>query len=302
MKYDEFCSDNNIAQSQKVNILNSEEIKEFGAMLVDNFAISYIRGISTGYIAQSIKQDFKHGFIKIPLLDHKPTFREKVNLGLKGFMSKAWATDGFMNNFGLTLFHYSLIIIIPIVILGYHSWVLISTTLFPKDIESKTWTVQDIINPSSYKPWYNEVPVPQSLFITMGICGGYFIVSLIELVSFYATDLMNTGKYRTEKTRCKQIQVTIYWVFFAIFAVIYAMLLTLFLVWCILGAILNPTAFLPYAAGAGTFILFVKSKYDKLKKLDETLKEIVFEFVQTKLQSKMGNSLTKVGINSSDDD
>jgi len=33
------------------------------------------------------------------------------------------------------------------------------------------------------------------------------------------------------------------------------------LVWALLGAILNPTAYLAYAAAAGTFIVFVTVKF-----------------------------------------
>ena len=49
----------------------------------------------------------------------------------------------------------------------------------------------------------------------------------------------------------------------------------LVLCWCLLGAILNPDQFLPHAAAAGTFIVFSKSKYEKLKTFrDEVLKKI----------------------------
>jgi hypothetical protein len=33
------------------------------------------------------------------------------------------------------------------------------------------------------------------------------------------------------------------------------------LIWCILGAILNPSAFLPYATGAATFMTVIMAKY-----------------------------------------
>jgi hypothetical protein len=38
-------------------------------------------------------------------------------------------------------------------------------------------------------------------------------------------------------------------------------------VWWLLGAILNPNAFLPYATGVATFVTFVTYKYVKFKKL-----------------------------------
>jgi len=37
------------------------------------------------------------------------------------------------------------------------------------------------------------------------------------------------------------------------------------LVWAILGAVLNPTAYLAYAAAAGTFLAFVQLKISQLR-------------------------------------
>jgi len=40
--------------------------------------------------------------------------------------------------------------------------------------------------------------------------------------------------------------------------------IALILIWAILGAILNPTAYMAYAAAAGTFIVFVQVKISQL--------------------------------------
>ena len=81
-KYNNFCSNNQIAESQKIKLTTSEEINEFGATLVDNFAIPYVRGVCKGYLlnGSSSKTYFKHGFIKIPQLDHSPSIIERLKL------------------------------------------------------------------------------------------------------------------------------------------------------------------------------------------------------------------------------
>jgi len=51
------------------------------------------------------------------------------------------------------------------------------------------------------------------------------------------------------------------WVYILIVLFISFYYVSLVLIWTILGAILNPTAYLAYAAASGTFIIFVNTKY-----------------------------------------
>lgn len=50
-------------------------------------------------------------------------------------------------------------------------------------------------------------------------------------------------------------------------------------VWCILGAILNPGLFLPFATGALTLITFIKMKYERLKDLGKRGKDMVLDYL-----------------------
>ena len=56
-----------------------------------------------------------------------------------------------------------------------------------------------------------------------------------------------------------------FWFLMGIFLAIYAAFVIEVLIWCLLGAILNPEKFLAYAAGAGTLIAFVTSKVNQVK-------------------------------------
>jgi hypothetical protein len=64
-------------------------------------------------------------------------------------------------------------------------------------------------------------------------------------------------------------------------------------IWCILGAILNPNMFLPYASGAITFITFVKSKYAQFKEVSKNGETIVMEFLN-KLTAGVMNKVLQI--------
>ena len=83
--------------------------------------------------------------------------------------------------------------------------------------------------------------------------GVVFILALVELLSYYYTREI---PFSTDKilirTKCHDITQRIFYcliLFIASIGVGYIMLGTC---WCILGAVLNPEVFLPYAAAAAT--------------------------------------------------
>jgi hypothetical protein len=64
--------------------------------------------------------------------------------------------------------------------------------------------------------------------------------------------------------------------------------------WCILGAVLNPEVFLPYAAASATFITFCLAKLKSIMTMwREILREII-EFLTTKMKGMLSNMLDKV--------
>lgn len=54
---------------------------------------------------------------------------------------------------------------------------------------------------------------------------------------------------------------------------------TLALVWLLLGAIVNPTAFLPYATAAATFVTVISSKAAQFKEIATDGFETVINYV-----------------------
>ena len=77
------------------------------------------------------------------------------------------------------------------------------------------------------------------------------------------------------------------------FAGFYVAYISVILLWCILGAILNPEKFLPIATGAMVILVFLVLMYSKLSYIDKTLKEVVSNVVNEQLQGTMIESMQK---------
>jgi len=84
----------------------------------------------------------------------------------------------------------------------------------------------------------------------------FFITGLIELICYYATGARDTGKYVVSRTWQRIISTYSFWAMIILFVGIYTAYLSMILVWCILGAVLNPQKFLPFATGAVVIIGF----------------------------------------------
>jgi hypothetical protein len=66
------------------------------------------------------------------------------------------------------------------------------------------------------------------------------------------------------------------------------------LCWCILGAVLNPEVFLPFAAAAATFIIFIFMKISSsITLVREVMRELVSE-ISNRMKSMLNNMLDKV--------
>ena len=72
----------------------------------------------------------------------------------------------------------------------------------------------------------------------------------------------------------------VHWIMILITLAIYFGYFGLFLIWAILGAIIDPNAFLPYASGAGTFLTFCTAKYNQFKKMFADGKKTLLTFLE----------------------
>jgi hypothetical protein len=68
------------------------------------------------------------------------------------------------------------------------------------------------------------------------------------------------------------------------------------LVWLILGAIVSPTVFLPYATAAATFITVVSTKFREVDKIVTEGYRIVYDYVMKMADSQINGMLKKMDI------
>lgn len=136
------------------------------------------------------------------------------------------------------------------------TWSLIQIKTVNEDIYAQTFTINDIFNSSSYNFWLDSVIGQTYFYIIAGFCCLSSLIGLIELICYYATGAKDTGKYIVSRTWQRWIITGSFWVIILIYIGIYTAYLSMVLVWCILGAVLNPQKFLPFATGSVVIIGF----------------------------------------------
>ena len=158
-------------------------------------------------------------------------------------------------------------------------------------------------------PWeiikkVNLMNWPASVFAIISIV--YGVLAIADLIIYYRFMIFPVKSFRNyEKMQdmfgvVGKILQKVEWVyiFFVLAAII--MYVSLVLVWSILGAILNPNAYLAYAAGAGTFITYINVKYEQFKQLYlegvDQLKKLLIEKLKPYMQDIMKKILSKAGF------
>lgn len=107
----------------------------------------------------------------------------------------------------------------------------------------------------------------------------YMILTLIELISYYLwlsfpidtlqyfkplKDLTQNKKLTQNKIKyniLRKVSQFIQWTYIFIFVSAFLWYFAILLVWSILAAVINPTAYLYYATAAATFVVYVGVKY-----------------------------------------
>lgn len=88
------------------------------------------------------------------------------------------------------------------------------------------------------------------------------------------------------------------WVLVLISLWVFGSYIALAMVWMVLGAVINPTAFLPYAAGASTFVTVITTKYNEFMNLAENGMKKVIEFIKGLTSTQLNEMLKKMGVSS----
>ena len=127
-----------------------------------------------------------------------------------------------------------------------------------------------------YAPWQlfrkaTKINIVAMVFCIIGVT--YWVFSFIDLISYYVFTPLKYGGYSEfgkaldYVPKWASVIQKISWCYILILLMLVAMYISLILVWALLGAILNPNAYLAYASAAGTLITFVTAKYSEFSKM-----------------------------------
>ena len=266
----------------------------FGAEFKDEFPIPYLTGVAAKTNPTASRDLYISGLVRRP---SEKSFMMRNFPKIYNVYKKACALlfniDGIMYNVLVVLTNLVAVSLIPLLFYIAVIWSLLQINVINSDVYAPVFELSDIFNSSYYSFWLSDMSA-KGIFYTLGaLCLLFVFFGLIELVCFFATIDRDTGKYAVSKTWPRWIISSFFWVMVLIFAGFYVAYISVILLWCILGAVLNPEKFLPIATGAMVILVFLGLMYSKLSYIDKTLKEVVSNVVNEQLQGTMIESIQK---------
>ena len=141
------------------------------------------------------------------------------------------------------------------------AWTVVENSFLTPEVDARTYYYYDILSPDSLSPWWSTSNSGGLMLGFLIVFLVFYLVAIVELGSYYATFFSFEGSIKIEKTRAKRCLSSFFYGYFVLLFVIYISYICLGALWMVLGAILNPSKFLPFATAVGTFVLFVASKF-----------------------------------------
>jgi hypothetical protein len=228
---------------------------DFGTSLSKTIQVEYIKGIKRITSNNSFSRrpiNYKNAVIP-------RTERAKIYLrdGFKHLSDQI----GIPFQFVIVCLNLGLLIIIPAPFIYLSYSLVMEKTLIQEDFHGEYYHFGHLLNPSKKEPWWSEVPNVEIFFFAQIFTGIYLFFGLFELVSFYAVGYENNGKYLIKRSRFKKLIQYPFYFCIGVCCFIYLMYIVFVLVWWILGAVMNPAKYLPYASASATLVVFVMTKF-----------------------------------------
>ncbi len=187
---------------------------------------------------------------------------------------------------------------VPLIVALFFQTQMDDSTAYPSDLHL---SADDLL----FHPWnlsskFSKFLLQNQIIIFVTVC--MWIFSLVELILFYIeyvpkdlAVLLTQGRpaYNELLTCGARLRHRFQTFFYILFAYQCACMLGYFalvLCWCLLGAMLNPEAFLPYATAAASFIAFAIGKYKRLSNFRSEVTEIVSNFVLRNIKHMISQS------------
>jgi hypothetical protein len=265
--YSLFCKNQGIVDSQREQIIGSEELIKFGASIFYMAPLKRIVGIKKGVPDDSSDAKLSHGLIRVnagslvnSVFDPKSLKLLLTNIKTT-FLSALVSVDGILPNALLAVIHFIQIIIIPIISPIIFFLALCEMTTFQGDVFARSVTFFDFYTTNRLSPWWQTTPyITEVAWIHLYVIV-YMIFALVELVSFYLAGYDNNGKFNVKFTLLKKFFMYSFYMSLCFFLLLYFSMLWFVLVWAILASIFNPSVYLPYSAAALTLAVTVTSGY-----------------------------------------
>ena len=157
--------------------------------------------------------------------------------------------------------------------------------LIMADVKFRWWEIPDKMMVFPYYSW-----------IALGFNCLIGVFSLMEAVSYYITQTFpwKTESLMEESFLIRKISQKIFIIQLMVLGAFVGGYVILCLCWCILGAVLNPEVFLPYAAASATFIVFVLGKLKSSVTLWREILDEIVTFLTERLKGMLSGMLDKV--------
>ena len=268
LRYEDWGIKKGLNPRKMDQLIGGPEILEFGAVPTESVSVPFIKGITSAVrgkkdIFTRKSTAFSSGFVRVPR-SQLGRDEGRISRFARKLSNSLTRIDGMIPNFMILLLHFAIICIGIGPLVFIFAFVTGEITKVQSEVGARTFEWSALIFPDSKHFWISENVSSATAIAIFIFVGAYYISAGIELISYYSTCFENFGRYEVKETRLKRIQRIIYWTFLFILFVAYVPYVIIVLSWCILGAILNPSKFLPYASAALAFVYYVYAKYRQI--------------------------------------
>ncbi|CAI2386021.1 unnamed protein product [Moneuplotes crassus] len=300
-RFKDYCDDNKIDPVKAGNILACKELTQFGAVYKEDFKIPHMIGITESVVDMiSINVETNrnaHQVQYLPgLIRAKESYTSLLDIPIIGggtyrMLEINSSRASFSRNLFQILFCLAFIFGFPLCFQLIVIWALQQVDKVKSDIYAPTFGLSDVFSASSTDHWFNYLEFYWIFYAFLSLALLFILSGLAEFICFIATDGSDTGRYSVIKTIPRWIISTIFWCMLYLYIGMYVAYFGVVLLWCILGAILNPHTFLPLASAAGVIIGCAAYFATVLRKANSSLDEIVNKIIEEQLQIAIINSL-----------
>ena len=184
-----------------INIVGCKEMEAFGARLNQDMLLPFMSGIAFIRTIEIDEEKYIPGIVRIP---KNSKYRTSDSSVFKKVLNWIFAflldRKGIITNLIIVLLHLIMVFIVPYVILALTVWSLQQVNLIQQNIYDRVYTLEDMIFPSYYDFWFDDLAVKPVLWVMIGLSALYILFGLIELTSYYATGARDNGKYIVERS------------------------------------------------------------------------------------------------------